>query len=58
MRKPDVFLKPWRPRKALELAIQQNDPDLAEALRARIALYEAGQPYRQTKLPLHGPKTK
>jgi tetratricopeptide (TPR) repeat protein len=44
--------------KALELAIQQNDQDLAEALRARIALYEAGQPYRQTNLPLHGPKTK
>ena len=34
-------------RKALELARQQNDQALADALRARIALYEAGKPYRQ-----------
>jgi tetratricopeptide (TPR) repeat protein len=34
-------------RKALELAIQQNHRDLAKVLRTRIALYEAGKPYRQ-----------
>jgi tetratricopeptide (TPR) repeat protein len=34
-------------RKALDLATQQNRQALAEALRARIALYEAGKPYRQ-----------
>ncbi len=45
-------------RKALQLAKQQNSPALADALRARIALYEAGKPYRQTSSPLHGPKTK
>ncbi len=35
-------------RKALELAGQQHDRALADALRARIALYEARRPYRQT----------
>ena len=35
-------------RKALDLATQQNDRALADALRARIALYEAGKPFRQT----------
>ena len=35
-------------RKALELATQQNEPALANALRARIALYEAGKPFHQT----------
>ncbi len=35
-------------RKARELATQQNNHVLAEALRARIALYKAGRPYRQT----------
>jgi tetratricopeptide (TPR) repeat protein len=34
-------------RKALELALQQHDRALADAVRARIALYEAGRPYRQ-----------
>ena len=34
-------------RKALELATQQNKRALAEALPARIALYEAGKPYCQ-----------
>ena len=34
-------------RKALELAWQQNNQALADALRARIALYEAGKPYHQ-----------
>jgi tetratricopeptide (TPR) repeat protein len=34
-------------RKALDLALQQNDRALAEAIQARIALYEAGKPYRQ-----------
>ena len=35
-------------RKALELARQQNKRALADALRARIALYEAGKPYHET----------
>jgi tetratricopeptide (TPR) repeat protein len=35
-------------RRALELATQSNDRDLADALRARIALYEAGKPYHLT----------
>ena len=35
-------------RKAIELAVQRNDQPLAETLRARLALYEAGKPFRQT----------
>jgi Flp pilus assembly protein TadD len=35
-------------RKALDLAVQQNNPALADTLRARIALYEAGKPFHQT----------
>ena len=35
-------------RKALDLATRHNDRALADALRARIALYEAGKPFRQT----------
>jgi Flp pilus assembly protein TadD len=35
-------------RKALELAVQQNNRPLVDALRAHIALYEAGRPYHQT----------
>jgi tetratricopeptide (TPR) repeat protein len=35
-------------RKALELAAQQNNHALVDVLRVRIALYEAGKPYRQT----------
>ena len=34
--------------KALELARQQNKRALVDALRAHIALYEAGKPYHQT----------
>jgi tetratricopeptide (TPR) repeat protein len=34
-------------RKALELATQQNHRAWVAALRARIALYEAGKPFRQ-----------
>jgi tetratricopeptide (TPR) repeat protein len=34
-------------RKALELARQQNNRALTDALRARLALYEAGKPYRE-----------
>ncbi len=34
--------------KALELATQQNHRDWVDELRARIALYEAGKPCRQT----------
>ena len=35
-------------RKALELATQQNKRALADALRARLALYEAGRPFHET----------
>ena len=35
-------------RKALQIATQQNNRALADAVQARIALYEAGKPYRQT----------
>jgi tetratricopeptide (TPR) repeat protein len=35
-------------RKALDLASRQNNQPLADALRARIALYKAGKPYRET----------
>ena len=35
-------------RAALELATQRNNRPLADALRAQIARYEAGQPFRQT----------
>ena len=34
-------------RQALDLAVQQGDRRLADAVRARIALYEAGKPYRE-----------
>jgi tetratricopeptide (TPR) repeat protein len=34
-------------RKALELAVQQKKRALADALRTRIALYEAGKPYHE-----------
>ena len=32
---------------ALNLAMRQDDRALAKALQARIALYEAGKPYRE-----------
>ncbi len=35
-------------RKALDLAARQKKQAVVEALRARIALYEAGKPYRET----------
>jgi Flp pilus assembly protein TadD len=35
-------------RAALELATRRNNRPLADALRAQIARYEAGQPFRQT----------
>jgi tetratricopeptide (TPR) repeat protein len=34
-------------RKSLSLAVQQKNQALVEALRGRIALYEAGKPYRE-----------
>ena len=49
MRMRGVFPKPWRRgAKALNLASQQNNHDLTDAVRGRITLYEAGKPYRQT----------
>ena len=35
-------------RKALKLATQQNQHATAEAIQAKIPLYEAGTPFRQT----------
>ena len=44
-------------RKALKLATQQHNQVLANAVQTRIALYEAGKPYRQT-LPASAPPPK
>ena len=38
-------------RKALELAEQQGKRPLAESIKAKIRLYEAGRPFRETKRP-------
>ena len=38
-------------RKALTLATRQNDTAVADAVRARIALYEAGKPFREPLTP-------
>ena len=35
-------------RKALKLAPQKDGPAFADAVQARIALYQAGRPYRET----------
>jgi hypothetical protein len=34
-------------RKALDLAVRQNEQPLTESLRAAIRLYESGTPYRE-----------
>jgi hypothetical protein len=34
-------------REALKLAARHERPELAESIRARIALYQAGKPYRE-----------
>ena len=34
-------------RKALDLAVKQKSQAWADTIRSRIALYEAGKPYRQ-----------
>jgi tetratricopeptide (TPR) repeat protein len=39
-------------RKTLELAAQLKRQDLAESVKARIILYEAGSPFRETQHPL------
>ncbi len=36
-------------RKAGELAVQQNKPPLAESIKAKIPLYEAGTPFARTR---------
>jgi len=46
-------------RRALELAKQQNKQALVESMRAKIPLYEAGSPYRDTRqfsTPRSGPR--
>ena len=40
-------------RRALELAVRQNKPSLADGLRGRIVLYEKGKAFRQTARLLH-----
>jgi Flp pilus assembly protein TadD len=45
-------------RRTLALAIEKNNRALASEVRARIALYEAGKPFRLSSSPGHGPKTK
>ena len=35
--------------KALDLAAQQNEPALAESIQAKIHLYEAGRPFRESR---------
>jgi len=44
----------------LKLAKQQDARALADAIQARIALYEAGKPYHETQIssPWQGPQTK
>jgi tetratricopeptide (TPR) repeat protein len=37
-------------RRALARAVAENQPALADAIKARIALYEAGQPFRERPL--------
>ena len=39
-------------RLALEAAGQQNNPSLAESIRGKIALYEAGTPFHETPPPV------
>ena len=34
-------------KQALEIAVQENDPGLAESVRARLAAYEAAEPFRE-----------
>ena len=41
---PDVLATA---REALKLAAQQDHPEWADAVKARITLYEAGKPYRE-----------
>jgi phosphomannomutase len=45
-------------RQALELAQQQNNPLLADLVRARLAFYEAGKPFHESPPPPAGRKTK
>jgi tetratricopeptide (TPR) repeat protein len=45
-------------RQALQVARQQNNRVLADALQSRIALYEAGKPFHLTSPPSHGPQRK
>jgi Flp pilus assembly protein TadD len=42
-------------RRALDLAVRQNNRPLAGVLRARIALYETGKPFHLQSPPSHAP---
>jgi tetratricopeptide (TPR) repeat protein len=42
-------------RRAVELATRQKNPAFADALRTRIALYEAGRPFHQMQPPTASP---
>jgi tetratricopeptide (TPR) repeat protein len=45
-------------RKALDLAQQQNNQSLAESIKAKIPLYEAGTPFRQIAQPARSGSSK
>jgi spermidine synthase len=42
-------------RKALALMTAQGSPEIEEQIRARLALYQAGQPYRESSMPTSVP---
>ena len=42
--------RPCKPPKALDLATQQNKRALAESIQAKIRLYEAGTPFRESQV--------
>jgi tetratricopeptide (TPR) repeat protein len=45
-------------REALKLATQQNNEPLAESIKAKIPLYEAGTPFREMPPPAAAPSTR
>jgi tetratricopeptide (TPR) repeat protein len=45
-------------RRALTLAVEQNNRALASVLKTRIAQYGVSKPFHQMTAPAHGPKTK
>jgi hypothetical protein len=41
-------------RKALDLATKQNEPSLAESIKVKMGLYEAGAPFHEQQQPAVG----